>query len=152
MRAVSILVVLVAILVGVGCGEQKVVQNTKQKVEYKVIDAKRLVKRGGLEYEVNSEEPFTGKIIGYYPNGQQEAECEFRAGKEHGKVVMWYENGQNKLECEFRAGQLHGKVIGWYETGQKEAEGEFLDGKQISGKRWDKGGKRISRKEWDESQ
>jgi len=138
MRSVSILAVLIAIF-AMGCGQ-------------KVVDIDQTVVRDLIRYEVNSEEPFSGKIIGYYPNGQKIAESEYRAGKKHGKSIEWYKNGQKKFEIEYRdnkrhgqgvwwhsSGQkyaaverrddkYHGKVASWYENGQKQMEGEYRDG------------------------
>jgi len=117
------LTVLIAIF-AVGCGE-------------KVVDSSKLVKRGGLYYEVNSEKSFTGKVIGLHENGK--AEAEYRDGKLNGKVTTWYENGQKRSEGEWRDGKERGKWTYWYENGQKERESEYRDGKEISEKRyyWD---------------
>jgi len=57
MRTVSILAILIvmfAVICDVGLAE-------------KVVSYNRTVERGGLRYEVNSEEPFTGKLVAYYP-------------------------------------------------------------------------------------
>ena len=150
MRAVSILAILIAIF-AVGCGQ-------------KVVDDSKLVKRGGLYYEVNSEDPFSGTMVAYYSNGQKKGEAEYRYGKKHGKFIKyyengqkeneseyrdgleqgeatnWYENGQKQLESEWRDGKLHGKATSWYENGQKQAEAEYRDGELISVKGWDKNG------------
>jgi len=105
-----------------------------------VIDYKQTVVRGGLKYEVNSEGPYTGKIIKYYPNGQKQREEECLNGTSHGKQTRWDESGQKKEEAEWRDGKQHGKTIWWYGTGQKWREYEWRDGKEISCKKWDKNG------------
>ena len=126
MNAISILTVLIAIF-AVGCGQ-------------KVVEENKLVNRGGLRYEINSDDPFTGIVVEYWPNGQKEQEWEYRDGKLHGTTTNWYENGQKWSETEFRDGKAHGQMIVWYKNGKKQREGAFRNGKPISGKCWDKNG------------
>ncbi len=137
MKAIGVLVVLAAILVVAGCGKQK------------VVDESKLVERGGLKYEVNSEKPFTGKAVEYWSNGQKKSEDEYQDGKENGKGIAWFENGQKLVEMELRDGVKNGKEICWYENGQKCQEAEYRDGK-ANGKViiWSKNGQKMSESEW----
>jgi|AntAceMinimDraft_14_1070370.scaffolds.fasta_scaffold10487_4 antitoxin component YwqK of YwqJK toxin-antitoxin module len=105
MRAVSILTVLIAIF-AVGCGE-------------KVVDYDKIVERDGVFYEVNSEEPFTGRAVAWYENGQKEGESVFLNGRPHGKSTGWYENGQKEVEKEARHGKRIGKTKRWKENGER---------------------------------
>ena len=50
-----------------------------------VIDVDRTVERGGLRHEVNKETPFTGKVVSYHENGQQELEGIYKDVKLVGK-------------------------------------------------------------------
>lgn len=114
--------------------------------EQKVVEADKLMRREGLLYEINTEEPFTGIAVSYWPSGEVESESEWRDGKPHGKNIRWYENGQKRREIEFRDGEFHGKWTVWYENGQKKEETEFHDDKLIGRKEWDRDGNLIE--EW----
>ncbi|MFH1038587.1 MAG: hypothetical protein V1789_07980 [PVC group bacterium] len=133
MNAIKVLTVLLVIIAAAGCGE---------KVEQKVVDDDQLIELDGLQYEVNSEEPFTGKAVLYWPNGQKSMESEFRDGKEHGKFNCWNENGQKMDEFEYCDGKLM-KWFSWYESGQKKRELEVHDNGVVSKKCWDKHGNHI---------
>jgi antitoxin component YwqK of YwqJK toxin-antitoxin module len=76
------LAALIVVITLEGCGE------------HREVEAENLLERGGLKYEVNSEQPFTGTAISYYENGQKYREGELRNGNLHGEVTEWYENGQ----------------------------------------------------------
>lgn len=111
--------------------------------EEKVVDWSKFLEKDGLQYEVNSETPFTGKMVKYWPSGQQKEEAEYRDGKLHGKGTFWNENGQKIAEFEFRDGKPHGKWLIWNDNGQKEGEAEFRDGILISAKCWDNNGNTV---------
>ena len=133
---------------------EKVVEKKEEKaVEKKVVDESKLLERGGLKYEVNSEKPFTGIAISYYETGEKQSEQEYRNGKEEGKYIalfpngkkffqswkqdgkqngkttIWHANGQKDTEVGFRDGEYHGEYMKWYENGQKKDVGEYRDGK-----------------------
>ena len=124
---------MAAALAAAGCGEQTVVGRDKVIVE------------GGLWYEKDSELPFTGVVVEYWPNGQQRGESKIRDGKVQGKVTSWFENGQKKATAVFEDGKLNGKWTEWYENGQKKQERTFRDDLEVpdSLKYWNEDGKRI---------
>lgn len=133
MKALSLILAGAAILAAAGCGDQTVVGRDKVVVEE------------GLWYEKDSELPFTGVVVEYWPNGQKRGESKIRDGKVQGKVTSWFENGRRKASAVFKDGRLNGKWIEWYENGQKKREREFLDDTEIPGslKYWNEDGKRI---------
>ncbi len=113
----------------------------------KKVDKSKLVKRGQFAYEVNSEKPFTGKMIEHFVDGQAEGEVEFRDGEPHGESTVWYLNRQKAAEGQYRHGKMEGEWTFWYDTGHKREEGEYRDGKK-HGKwlSWDEeGGKQAER-------
>ena len=61
--------------------------------------------RNGLVYLPNQEEPFTGKNLCKYENGQKKVEGKLKDGKEDGKWTEWYENGQKKIEENYKDGR-----------------------------------------------
>ena len=100
------------------------------------IDVDKLVERGGLHYEVNSDKPFSGEVISWYYSGQLEKKGTYKDGELDGLWTRWYENGQKGYEGIFKDGKLHGLWTEWYENGQKKKEGTYKDGEQIGKTKW----------------
>ena len=73
---------------------------------------------------------YTGKDIGWLPNGSKIFEIEYKDGEEEGKCTWWYPNGKKEREGEFKGGKIKGKCTGWYDNGNKKYEGE-QEGKWI---------------------
>ena len=62
--------------------------------------------RNGLVYLPNQEEPFTGKNLCKYENGQIREQGNYKDGKQDGKWTAWYENGQKLSERNYKDGVL----------------------------------------------
>jgi antitoxin component YwqK of YwqJK toxin-antitoxin module len=143
MRAIKVLVALLAVLAVAGCGEkaEKKTAVEKQAASY----SKKLVRRNNLIYEKYSDTPFTGVNSGFYQNGQKKEECKFRQGREDGKQMTWYENGQKESEIQYRDGIPAGKWVYWHKNGQKKMECEQRGG--VASKEiwthWDENGNLI---------
>ena len=104
-------------------------------------EVSQLEERDGVMYEPNKEEPFTGKLIIYYENGQKKGEGNYKEGKQDGLWTWWDENGKKKREGNYKEGKLDGLWTHWYENGQKKSEGTVKEGK-LDGLRteWDENG------------
>ena len=61
------------------------------------IDVDKLVERGGLLYEVNSDKPFSGEVVSYYSNGQKEEEGTYKDG-ELVEETRWDEDGNERKD------------------------------------------------------
>jgi antitoxin component YwqK of YwqJK toxin-antitoxin module len=72
--------------------------------------------RNGLVYLPNQEEPFTGKNLCKYENGQKKVEGHYKDGKEDGKWTWWYENGQIQSEANWKDGKID-EWTRWNENG-----------------------------------
>ena len=84
--------------------------------------------RNGLVYLPNQQEPFSGKNLCEYENGQKKFEGGVKDGKLDGKITAWYENGQKKYEKNYKNGKQDGKKIEWDEFGQIEEEVAIFKG------------------------
>ena len=87
--------------------------------------------RNGLVYLPNQEEPFTGKNLCKYKNGQKKIEGNYKDGKQDGKWTFWYENGQMKSEGNYKDDKKEGKWTWWDEKGQIKIELNYKDGRQV---------------------
>jgi antitoxin component YwqK of YwqJK toxin-antitoxin module len=77
----------------------------------------------------NETNPYTGKYLCKYDNGQMEKEGRYKNGKLIGKWTVWYENGKKESEVNFKNGKLDGKSIWWNKRGQKIRQKEYKSGK-----------------------
>ena len=64
--------------------------------------------REGIYYIIGSDTPYTGKSFALYPNGQKEAEGNYKDGKLEGTIVFWHENGQKDGEVNYKDGKWDG--------------------------------------------
>jgi antitoxin component YwqK of YwqJK toxin-antitoxin module len=93
-----------------------------------------LKSRGYVKQDAEKNYVLAGLWTYWYPNGQKEAEGEYRDAKEsgargdtgilkdgrQGSWIFWYENGQKKEERTFKADKLEGPSTLWYENGRKK--------------------------------
>ena len=85
--------------------------------------------KNGLVYEINQQQPYTGKFISKYKDGHNKEEINYKNGKKDGLIVLWYENGQKRVEGNYKNNKKEGLAVLWYENGQKLAEGNYKNDK-----------------------
>lgn len=61
--------------------------------ESNAINAKDLIIKNGVYYEVGKSVPFTGKAITYNERKQKVSEKNYENGKLHGAYFYWYQDG-----------------------------------------------------------
>ena len=88
----------------------------------------------------NETDPYTGKYLCKYDNGQKEKEGSYKDGKLDGKWTGWYDNGQKGYDVTYKDGKLDGLWTGWYSDGRRMMEGTWKEGKLISQECWDEYG------------
>ena len=99
-----------------------------------------LQNRDGVKYEINSETPFTGRLVKKYEDGQKEFEWDYTNGELDGRLTYWgkegnvtkteeYKDGQKIYEGNWKNGKEDGLYTEWYENGKKMLEGNFKNGK-----------------------
>ena len=103
---------LLLVLGMVGCGSEDdapTPNDSQAKVDeppVQTVDASKLVERGGLFYEGDSETPFTGVAVTKHENGQKSLEGTLKNGKHDGLSTMWRENGKKRAEAIWKDGEL----------------------------------------------
>ncbi|MGB3345515.1 MAG: hypothetical protein WBA61_16520 [Aequorivita sp.] len=83
--------------------------------------------RNGLAYQVNKDNPFTGKVIHKLENGQVLISGAYSNGKKDGKWSEFYQNGQIKLKEEFKDGHYDGIVENFMENGIMKSHETYKD-------------------------
>jgi len=88
-----------------------------------------------IVFLLNETNPYTGKYLCKYDNGQKENEGRYKDGRLTGKWTFWYESGQKESEANYKNGKLDGKSTWWNKNGQKVRQKNYkkgkLDGKLI---------------------
>ena len=87
----------------------------------------------GIIYLLNDVDPFTGKNLCKYDDGQIKIKGEIIDGKVDGKIIQFYKNSQIKSETNYKNGKSNGKRTSWYENGQIKSEKNYKNGKCVSG-------------------
>ena len=122
----------------VGCSshssdDQSSEVHTESSVGVIATAAEKYYVRDGLAYDVNTNQPFTGKQVDYYENGQPLIETNFKDGKWHGPYITWHENGHKAIEENYNQNGKMGRQIYWFENGT-ERTGRKL--RRARGARW----------------
>ena len=85
----------------------------------KVVEESELNYRNDKYYPVNSETPYTGRIVSYYENGQVESSINYKKGVKDGISEHFYENGQLQFKKIYRSGKFKGTLVRYNETGNE---------------------------------
>jgi len=96
--------------------------------DVKTIEASLIEMKLSVAYVKGESEPFTGKAVSSYENGQQKSEETYLDGKRDGLATFWYENGQKKVEENWKAGKQDGVTTLWHANGQKSGDLIFAAG------------------------
>ena len=116
---ISFLVLLIFI---VSCSEKEVSDDKIQKeFEYSYI------------FVGDEENPYTGKIVAKYENGQKKWEVNYVNAIKEGIQTDCYPNGEKMLEGKYINGKREGTWISWDENGNN-VELMYKEGKEISSK------------------
>tara|TARA_B110000014_G_scaffold258457_1_gene244608 strand:- start:655 stop:1536 length:882 start_codon:yes stop_codon:yes gene_type:complete len=87
-----------------------------------------------LVYLKGSADPYTGKVIGYYPHNQMKNIIQtFRNGVNDGLWTRWYEDGAKWQEKNYKNGEVDGLLTLWHTNGQIQVQREYTNGKQVDG-------------------
>ena len=76
-------------------------------------DVTYLQDRGGVKYEKNTEEPFTGKYVKYYQDGKKKLEEHYKDGKKDGLWTSWKTDGAKDFQLHFKDGKKDGLWTRW---------------------------------------
>ncbi len=83
----------------------------------KEVEFNSLVERNGLFYEVNNDNPFSGKVFQKYANDQFLMTGFFEKGLKTGEWINYYNNGQIKLRENYSQNFLDGIFESFNENG-----------------------------------
>ena len=113
----------------------------KITVDLDTVDFADVEVRDGLQYIKGSSDPYTGKVLKSFDNGNWQMELDLKDGMPDGKIVTYYKNGQKKEESYFKEGEpADGEWLGWHENGELKIEIIIENGETISEKYWNSEG------------
>lgn len=100
-----------------------------------------------IAYVKNEQDPYSGKVIGYYKTGNKKSEGTYKNGIRDSVWTVWYNNGNKHSVKKFSDGQRVGIWTTWYNNGQKSREKIYEKGEELGNwTTWDKNGKKKA--EW----
>lgn len=67
----------------------------------KEVPVERVEIRQGLVYEVNSQKPFSGRSVSYWPNGQLKEKSTFKNGELNGPYELYRADGQVLIKLNY---------------------------------------------------
>ena len=116
-------------------------ESLKITVDLDTVDFADVEVRDGLQYIKGSSDPYTGKVLKSFDNGNWQMELDLKDGMPDGKIVTYYKSGQKKEESYFKEGKpADGEWLGWHEKGELKIEIIIENGETISEKYWNSEG------------
>jgi antitoxin component YwqK of YwqJK toxin-antitoxin module len=96
----------------------------------KEVPSDQVVERQGINYEINSDTPFSGTLVNYHTNGQLQTRENFKNGKRDGLKESYSQNGQLDYIEHYKDGKKDGLSESYYfDKGQLELRSNYIDGK-----------------------
>ena len=95
----------------------------------KELSSEQIFEINGLSYEVDSQAPFTGKVIDFHENGQLEKQEIYQDGALNGSRETYYANGQIEKKEFYKGGIEDGPWEFYYADGQVKKKESYKDGK-----------------------
>lgn len=96
------------------------------------IPQSNVFKRAGRVYEIGTDEPFSGIVIGRgqvsYHKQRLRFEKTYINGLQEGVTKYWYENGNLESVIPFKKGRIEGVVTRYYPNGKKRSKVHYRDG------------------------
>ena len=86
----------------------------------RVVTYDKIRGKGGFEYYLDEETPFTGTALDYYENGQKKHELFYKDGLRYGVEREWYDNGDKRSELSWENGKKHGHETVWLKANRKQ--------------------------------
>lgn len=122
----SLILTILASLFFQACQDGSRKQNTAQNTPTVLYDSLILKANQGLFYYHN--QPFTGKSVSYYPNGNIATQIEFFDGKKEGLYQKYYPNNSLSFEANYKNGKQDGKIRTWWKNGVLRSESHKKNG------------------------
>ncbi len=114
----------------------------KEEPSLPEVEFSALGKVGDRLHLRGEEEPFNGRMVRFYEDGQRQSRSEVREGALHGLSEGWYPDGTPEVREFFRDGVSHGTRIRWHPDGTMASRAPIVDG-EIHGlfERWHPNGR-----------
>ena len=97
----------------------------------KVVEESELNFRNGKYYPINSDKPYSGKIVSYYKSGRLLESRNFKDGQLDGLCEWYYKNGELKSSQNYKNGQGDGLYETYYENGKLKSSRNYKNGELV---------------------
>ncbi len=127
MKKLTSIIILSFISITITSSGEKVVENSELNFR-KNLNSKFT----GKYYLINSDIPYSGKVVSYHENGQIKKSETYKNGNPHGPYKSYYENGQLwQSGNKDKRGRIHGSYKRYYENGQLECSVNIKNFKKV---------------------
>jgi antitoxin component YwqK of YwqJK toxin-antitoxin module len=96
-----------------------------------VVLADQLVERNSVTYQVDSDEPFTGRSERFYENGQLENRTDYKDGKKDGLSEWFWENGNLGQRGNLKNGKKEGLLEEFNQNGSLRRSSTYKNGVRL---------------------
>ncbi len=93
--------------------------------------AGKLVERNGVTYQIDSDEPFTGRSVRFYENGQLENRADYKDGQKEGLSEWFWENGNLGQRGNLKDGKKNGLLEAFNQRGELLRSVHYKNGVRI---------------------
>lgn len=100
------------------------------------INISQLEKRKRIYYLPEAEEPYTGKVYGYFESGQKGLRGQLYKGKKDQKWEYWFKNNQKRMVVYFNKGGKEGLWVSWYKNGDLRIKNTYKNNRLVSNNFW----------------
>ena len=91
----------------------------------------KLVERDGVTYEIDFDEPFTGRSVKYHENGNLKNRTDYVDGKKNGISEWFWENGVLGQRGHLKNGKLDGLLEVFYQNGKLQRSVIYKNGVKV---------------------
>lgn len=89
-------------------------------------------KRGGRVYEIGTNEPFSGIVVGRGRERYHQRHLRFQKayvnGLQEGATKYWYDDGKLESVIHFKKGRIEGIVTRYYPNGKMRSKVHYVNG------------------------
>ncbi len=100
------------------------------------VNISELEKRKRIYYLPEAEKGYTGKVYGYFKEGQKGLRGYFMEGKKDKRWEYWFKNGKKKMVAFFENGKKVGTHVSWFKDGSLRIKNTYENGRLVGNNFW----------------
>jgi len=111
--------------------DDELISKNSEVIEKKIIIDEEKYEYDWSYFRKSNNEPFTGRVIRFYPNGQLNHQCLVVNSEEEGYFEFYHENGKLMIEGNYRGGREEGVWKDYGEDGKISGVVCYQNGEEV---------------------